>query len=95
MNAEPVLGPGIFAPPPRGEELEDVEAVARFLQRYQNLKDAQAWRQVENFKQAFDNLRPQMHSMLHAAEEQNRSQAASPGGRKRRQKAASSAKAAA
>lgn len=77
MNTESVLGPGIFAPAPRGGEVEDVEAVTRFLQRYQNLKDAHTWRDVENFKQAFSSLHPVIQSMLNDAEEQNRLQAAS------------------
>ncbi len=55
----------------------NVESVSRFLQRYQNLKDAQAWRNVENFKQAFSSLRPVMQGMLNNADEQNRQQAAS------------------
>ncbi len=55
----------------------NVESVSRFLQRYQNLKDAQAWRNVENFKQAFSNLRPVIQGMLDNVDEQNRLQAAS------------------
>lgn len=54
-----------------------MEAFTRFLQRYQNLKDAQTWREVENFKQAFSSLSPVIQSMLNDAEEQNRLQAAS------------------
>lgn len=77
MNSESVLGPGIFSPLPRGGEVENVEPVTRFFQRYQNLKDAQAWRNVENFKQAFSSLQPVMQGMLNNAEEQNRLQAAS------------------
>jgi len=72
MNAESVLGPGVFATPPRGARVEDVESYARFLQRYRNLKDAQAWRHVENFKQAFNGLQPTLQAMLEQAKEQNR-----------------------
>ncbi len=77
MNTESVLGPGIFATPPRGAKVENLESISRFLQRYRNLKDAQAWRHVEDFKQAFHNLRPQIQTMLEETAEQNRLHASS------------------
>ncbi|UCD38349.1 MAG: PD-(D/E)XK nuclease family protein [Fidelibacterota bacterium] len=71
MTTETVPGPGIFATPPRGEKL-DLEQVSRLLQRYQNLKDAQAWRHVENFKETFNGFRPHMESLLAEAQEKER-----------------------
>ena len=72
MTVETVPGPGIFATPPRGRKMEDIEPISRFLRRYQNLKYAQSWRHVENFKEAFNSLRPQLLNMLGEAEEQIR-----------------------
>ncbi|UCD37146.1 MAG: PD-(D/E)XK nuclease family protein [Fidelibacterota bacterium] len=72
MTVETVPGPGIFATPPRGKKIDDLESVTRFIQRYKNLKDAQAWRHVENFKEAFNGLRPEMTGMLAEANEKVR-----------------------
>jgi hypothetical protein len=72
MTTETVPGPGVFATPVKGRKVEDLEDFSRFLQRYKNLKDAQAWRYVENFKEAFNTLRPHMETMLADAEEQAR-----------------------
>ncbi len=72
MNAESIMGPGVFAPPPKSGETVNVESIAHLLQRYQNLKDAQAWRSVENFKQSFSGLRFVVKEMLGKAAEQNR-----------------------
>lgn len=77
MNAESVVGPGVFAPPPKSGEIINVESIAHLLQRYQNLKDAQAWRSVENFKQSFSGLRFVVKEMLDKAAEQNRLHATS------------------
>ena len=77
MTTETVIGPGIFATPPKGARIRDLEPVTHFLQRYQNLKDAQAWRYVEHFKQTFNTLRPEVRGLLATVEEQNRLNAAS------------------
>ncbi len=75
MTAEPLPGPGIFGAPPRGGRIEDLEAVARFHQRYQNLVDAHAWRRVELFKEAFAQFRPPLAELLDRAREEDRRQA--------------------
>ncbi|MFC1547216.1 PD-(D/E)XK nuclease family protein [Candidatus Neomarinimicrobiota bacterium] len=72
MTTETVPGPGIFATPPKGRRTRDPEPLTRFLQRYKNLIDAQAWRDVEKFKESFNDLRPRIKSMLDAMEEQVR-----------------------
>ncbi|UCH09208.1 MAG: PD-(D/E)XK nuclease family protein, partial [Fidelibacterota bacterium] len=72
MTTQTVPGPGIFATPVKDRKTEDLEVFARFLQRYKNLIDAQAWQHVENFREAFNTLRPQMESMLAEAEEKAR-----------------------
>ena len=77
MTAETIPGPGIFGSAPRGSELDDLEAVARFHQRYQNLMDAHAWRRVENFKEAFKGLRPTVQDMLDQDRDRNRQEARS------------------
>ena len=72
MTTETVPGPGIFATPSRERKVQDLEVFSRFLQRYRNLIDARAWQYVENFKEAFNSLRPPMVSMLAEAEEKVR-----------------------
>lgn len=72
MTTETIPGPGIFATPPKGRRARDPEPLTRFLQRYQNLKDAQAWRDVEKFKESFNSLRPTIKTMLDEMEEQVR-----------------------
>jgi hypothetical protein len=72
MTTETVPGPGIFATPPKGRRTRDPEPLTRFLQRYKNLIDAHAWRDVENFKEAFNGLRPRIMTMVDEMEEQIR-----------------------
>jgi hypothetical protein len=72
MTTETVPGPGIYATQPKDRRTTDPEPLTRFLQRYQNLKDAQAWRDVEKFKESFNSLRPTVQTMLDEMEEQVR-----------------------
>ena len=72
MSTETVPGPGIFATQPRSRRATDPEPLTRFIQRYQNMIDAQAWRDVEKFKESFNTLRPTIKSMLNDMEEQVR-----------------------
>lgn len=72
MTTETVPGPGIFATQPKSSRTTDPEPLTRFIQRYQNLIDAQAWRDVEKFKESFNSLQPTIKSMLDEMEEQIR-----------------------
>ncbi|MCH7498122.1 MAG: PD-(D/E)XK nuclease family protein [Candidatus Marinimicrobia bacterium] len=78
MSSEPIPGPGIYGTPaPRASKIEDLETVARFIQRYQNLVDAHAWRRLESFKEAFGRLRPTIQDLIGQSLERNRQQARS------------------